>query len=148
MFEENVKAWLDKNGFSELDVIDDDEFLYDVENQVIYLGIVSTSEGSWFEQFMYEYGLNYIGIVPEVLAFIHELGHHCTINSFNNDDLVQDSRAKSVVEFISYSYNRMSVYWELPTEFAANIWAINFINTHFDAVQELCDIWRIYEGEI
>lgn len=143
MFEEKVKTWLDKYGFKDLDVVDDDEFLYDIDNQIVYLGVVSTSEGTWFEQFMYEYGLNYIGIVPEVLAFIHELGHSRTIDAFNENDITNDSRSKALVGYMSYSYKQMSIYWELPIEFAANMWAIDFINTHMDAVQELCDMWEV-----
>lgn len=143
MFEEKVKTWLEKNGFDNLDVIDDNAFVYDIEEQTIYLGVVSTSEGQWFEQFMYEYGLEYTGILPEVLAFIHELGHHCTINRFNENDFLHDSQSKAFVDFMAYSYKRMSYYWELPIEFAANMWAVDFINNNIAAVEELCNMWEV-----
>ena len=30
-------------------------------------------------------------------------------------------------------------YWQVPDEFAANMWVVNFINNHIDAVENLCN---------
>lgn len=146
MFETKVKNWLDKNGFNNLDVIDNDEFLYDYENHIIYMGVVSTSEGIWFQQFAYEYGIKSLEIIPDVLAFLHEIGHSLTIDAFDDQSLTQDSMVKNILAMDdNYSYRHMCIYWELPTEFAANIWMINFVNNHIEAVQELCDMWEVDE---
>ena len=145
MFEEKVKAWLDKNGFNNLDVIDDDSFMYDIDNKTIHLGVVSTSEGVWFEQFEYEYGMEYCGILPDVLAFLHEIGHDRTIEYFDIYDRERDIAAKFILNMNEDDQSRMMQYWELPMEFAANMWVIDFVNTHIEAVEELCGMWEVCE---
>ena len=147
MFEVELKNWLKKQGFTGLDVVDSDEFLYDIDNHVIYFGVVSTSEGIWFQQFVYEYGMEYCGIIPEVLAFLHEVGHNQTIDAFDNQDIVMDASAKFILGMNDDYYNRMIKYWELPTEFAANMWVIDFVNNHIAAVEELCRIYLKYYDE-
>ena len=147
MFEAELKNWLDKNGFSGIDVIDDDEFMYNFEENEIHFGVVSTSEGIWFEQFVYEYGMEHCSIIPEVLAFLHEIGHSKTMNFFGSEDLEADSTAKFVLSMDGYSQDTMVKYWELPMEFAANVWAIDFVNNNIDAVEELCGIYRKYYEE-
>ena len=147
MFEVELKNWLDKNGFDDIDVIDDDEFLYDIATNEIHFGVVSTSESIWFAQFAYEYGMEYCGIVPEVLAFLHEIGHSKTVKFFDHVDLENDSGAKFILSMNDYSQDTMVAYWELPMEFAANVWAIDFVNTHIEAVEELCGIYCKYYEE-
>lgn len=147
MFEVELKNWLDKNGFNELNVIDDDSFMYDIDGKIIHFGIVSISEGIWFEQFEYEYGMEYCGIIPEVLAFLHEIGHSYTINYFNDNDYSNDRIAKFILMLDDYSHERMIKYWELPMEFSANMWVIDFVNKHITAVEELCSIYLKYYKE-
>lgn len=147
MFEDELKNWLDKNGFGEIEVFDDDEFLFDIATNEIHFGVVSTSEGIWFAQFAYEYGMKHDNIVPEVLAFLHEIGHYKTIKCFDNTDLENDTAAKFVLGMNGYSQDTMVAYWELPMEFAANVWAIDFVNNNIDAVEEICGIYRKYYEE-
>ena len=145
MFEENVKNWLEKNGFVDLEVVDDDEFRYDIDNKVIYTGVVSTSEGIWFEQFESDHGMKITGIIPEVLAFLHEVGHYCTVDNFGNNDREDDNLNKFFIDMIEDSHDRMIKYWNLPMEFAANMWVVDFVNNNIDAVKELCDMWEVCE---
>ena len=147
MFEVELKNWLDKNGFVGLDVIDDDEFMCDIDEHIVHFGIVSTSEGVWFEQFEYEYGMEYCGIMPDVLAFLHEVGHDCTSKYFNLEDRINDSSAKFILSLNDDNHSRMIQYWELPMEFAANMWVVDFVNHHIEAVEELCGIYLKYYEE-
>ena len=144
MFEVEVKSWLDRNGFCELDVVDDDVFMYDIDERLIHFGVVSTSESVWFEQFEYEYGMEYCGIIPEILAFLHEIGHDCTIKNFTTDERKDDTFAKFILGMNEDYYSRMMQYWELPMEFSANMWVVDFINNHINAVEELCSIYMKY----
>ena len=43
--------------------------------------------------------------------------------------------------------NNMIKYWEMPDEFAANIWAINYMNNHIEVVESLCQIYVDYWNE-
>ena len=148
MFEEKINDWMIRNGFGDIEVMDDDEFMFEIEEKVIHFGIVSNSEGRWFEQFLHEYGLKFSGIADEVLAFLHEIGHSRTMDYFTEADLEEDCLAKNVIFFMDSSCAQMHAYWDLPMEFAANMWAVDFINSHIDAVNELCAIYKEYNGEV
>lgn len=39
-------------------------------------------------------------------------------------------------------------YWELPTEFAANVWAINWANAHNDEFNELHSLFGHFFNRI
>ena len=45
------------------------------------------------------------------------------------------------------NHSRMIQYWELPMEFAANMWVVDFVNHHIEAVEELCGIYLKYYEE-
>ena len=148
MFEEKINEWMIRNGFGDLEVIDDDEFMFEIDSKIIYFGVVSNSEGRWFEQFLHEYGLKYSGIPDEILALMHEIGHSRTIDYFDQTDLDEDYAAKNVIFFMDSSCEQMHTYWNLPMEFAANMWAVDFINNHIDAINELCAIYKKYYEEV
>ena len=88
---ENLKFelinWLRRNGFDVMVDFTEDSG-YDLENLVINLGTESCPDvESYFEQYLYEYGLEYVGILGPVLQFLHELGHHMTIKSFSQEEI-------------------------------------------------------------
>ena len=145
IFEQKLHEWFQENGFT-CNITFNEDFAYDINSNTIYIGIKGYSTiGRWFEQFLYEYGLDYTGIYDPVLCLCHELGHSMTTNQFSNKELRFFQFAKFMTE-----ENRMELsdimfkYWEIPDEFAANLWAIEFVNNCIGQVCELCEIYRLY----
>lgn len=143
-FEVELNCWLRKNGFV-CDVEFDDDFGYDRLTNTLIVGTIDYAEiGVWFDQFLYEYGAEYCGIFSSVLSLLHELGHKMTIGSFSDDELIVYDTFKNLMEDRMENYNMMYLYWEMPDEFAANAWVVDFINGNIDAVEELCNIYISY----
>lgn len=87
MFEYKLQEWLKENGF-ECAIQFGDDFAYDRESNVLQVGCVGYPiVCRWFEQFLYEYGLEYKGIYDPVLALLHELGHSMTLDQFSEREL-------------------------------------------------------------
>lgn len=143
-FKVDMANWIYKNGFDEIGLCFGQDFAYVLLEDGrfgIQIGTEGYPEvGRYFEQFLYEYGLEYMGIYDPVLAFLHELGHAQTLNYFSDLELKFFELAKESIDSES-EYDRFVHYWSLPDEFAANMWAINFINEHKDAVDKLCQIY-------
>lgn len=137
-FHDEVVKWLGRNGFDNVDVcFDFDSFGYNPNTYVINIGVGYESEaGRLFEQFLYEYGMEYIGFYDSVLAFLHELGHYNTVYGFNNEELWLCRAVKPMMDAFGY--------WEVPDEMAANVWVINFVNEKVEVVEELCNIFLRY----
>jgi len=143
-FKNDIQNWLHKNGFNDLMLGFAKDFAYALfENNKtgIVIGVKGYPEiGRYFEQFLYEYGLEYSGILDPVLCFCHELGHHITFKFFTKEEKALFELSKQFDHGES-DQEWLNKYWEIPDEFAANIWAINFINNHIEAVEELCSIY-------
>ena len=135
-----LKNWLHENGFDvAVDFAEDSS--YDITNIVINLGTKSYPDvGRYFEQYLYEYGLEYTGIFDSVLQFLHELGHHMTINNFTQEELLVCHLTKQFMNSED-EHDWFNKYWSLADEFAANMWEINFINSNIEVVEELCNIF-------
>lgn len=154
-FESEVVQWLCDNGFSSLGVELDSDFCYStgedtdlnyVDECVINVGTDRFDEiDKWFEQFLYEYGLEWMDL-GRVLPFIHELGHYNTIYSFSNAERLAMYYSKfDIFSDEDTTMEEMFKYWETPDEFAANVWAINFINENISEVERLVNIFLKYQ---
>lgn len=146
-FEIAMRNWLKENGFTS-DIAFRDDFAYDRIDDIIYIGTVGYSTiGRWFEQFLYEYGLEYTGIFDPVLALIHEIGHSQTLQNYNDYELTCYKIAKEFIDEPMEDQEGMNKYWLIEDEFVANLWAINYINNNTEAVEELCNIYIKYWNE-
>lgn len=154
-FKSEVIQWLCDNGFSSLGVEMDSDFCYStgedtdfnyVEECVINVGTDRFDEiDKWFEQFLYEYGLEWMDL-GRVLPFIHELGHYNTIYNFSNLERLAMYYSKfRIFSDEDTTMEEMFKYWEMPDEFAANIWAVNFINKNISEVERLVNIFLKYQ---
>ncbi len=145
-FIDDITDWLNKNGFAKLNISFGEDFAYvllDDEKLGIQIGVQAYPEvGRYFEQFLYEYGMEYTGIYDPVLCLLHELGHNQTLNYFDGKEQLLCELAKQFCHSEN-EHDWYNEYWETPDEFAANVWAINFINNHIEAVEELCCIYAI-----
>ena len=149
-FEIAVHEWLRQNDI-DCDISFAEDFGYDVANNTLQIGTIAHEQiATWFEQFLYEYGMEYYGILHPVLSCIHEIGHYFTIKYFSLEEQLMLELAKMFIDADS-ECEFMNKYWEIPDEFAANIWAVNFINSHIEAVEGLCyiyiDFWNDFLKE-
>ena len=141
-FEVRLRAWLRNQGF-DCNVVFDADFGYNWKENVLHVGTLAyPTVGRWFEQFLYEYGLEWFGIIDPVLALIHELGHYVTNKLFCEEEIC----SFQVIKWIGQD-DRMDEqaamfrYWEITDEFEANMWAVDFINWNIEAVKELITIY-------
>ena len=145
-FKNDIQTWLIKNGFGKLGIDFAEDFQYVILQTGefgISIGIQAQPKlGRYFEQFLYEYGLEYCGIFDPVLLFLHEVGHHMTYDCFTSSEKSLYNITKQF-SHSEYEQERLDQYWSIPDEFAANMWEIEFINNHIDAVEELCQIYVI-----
>ena len=145
-FRSTIVHWLCNNGFPNIDIDFESDFGYaiiDTENiRYINVGIIAAIEenSTYFEQFLYEYGLEYMNIPLPILMFLHELGHHMTISSFTDEDLWLCQFSKAF-DHNGTEQEEFFHYWEMPDEFAANIWLVNYVNNNIEKVKEFCKIF-------
>lgn len=138
-FNRALSMWFAKHGMPNIHFVEGEEFCYYPEWHAVQWGIFMNNEQeNMFAQFMYEYGLKE-NINPFVISLLHEVGHYMTLHQFNEVDVNLDHAAKQVA---AGAANGITIdthywYWELPTEFAANMWAIEWANTHPTELQEL-----------
>ena len=140
----NLIHWLCAHDAANIEIDYEEDFGYaigDDNTRCINLGVTKWHEEAvYFEQFLYEYGCEYIDIPIPVLAFLHELGHHFTLSNFTDFELKFCEIIKGA-DIEGSDFDFFYHYWELPDEFAANMWVVDFINNNIDDVNELSYIY-------
>ena len=149
LFQKHLVKWLCKNGCSNLDVFFDSEFYYIVNNdtdaRAVSIGILTPqTQLDWYKQFLYEYGNIQTSILDIILPFMHEVGHYFTSDNFSDFEQGLFDVIKSIEIGEIDNQKSQEDYWLIPNEMAANVWAINFINTHQNAMEELNKIFLMY----
>lgn len=134
-FRIDIIKWLTKYDISNIDVNIANRFAYDPEDHIIYFGIYDDIKetGIDFSQYLYEYGCEYVDIWYPILAFLHEVGHVRTLDSFDEHDRLFMNVFKT---FKTTNFE----YWDVQDEFAANMFVVDFINNNIEAVTELIEI--------
>ena len=69
---------------------------------------------------------------------LHECGHVNTINQFSDSEIFLFDLGKQFDHGES-DQEWLNRYWLIPDEFAANMWVVDFINNHIEAVEDLCN---------
>lgn len=130
-----IEQWLVENGFVGCQNEENDVFCFDSASDTLYWSFESPNEYTVksYEQFLYEYGCDYY-CGWWVSAFLHELGHFMTVWNF--------SEIESLLLQLTKVGMGPEEYWLTPDEWAANVWAINFVNEHPDALDGLIDIFN------
>ena len=138
--EKAITKWFKDYGFDDVAIESCDRYSYDLVDHVIHVDDEEYDDELfvWFEQFMYEYGMKMKDIPGPVLAFLHELGHYATIDQFSEFNLIACQLTK--FEY-GHTYEDMCEYWCVPDEFAACMWALDFINSYPEAVIDLIYAW-------
>ena len=138
-FNKTLSLWFNAHGISNLEFEEEAEFYYTPTSHKVYYALLdSPTVDNYFQQFAYEYGAEY-DCHPFVFSLLHEVGHYMTLHYFTEEEKEKDKAAK-VQNRGKTGIDAHYDYWELPTEFAANMWAINWLNTHYE---ELCDLHEV-----
>ena len=147
-FCKEIIEWLNNNGFAEIRCRFDYDFAYNFDKQYIYIGVEEYPDiDMWFAEFVDSLGCEYEDIFSPTLAFLHELGHHKTLNLFTDEEMwacyymKQELRRKDSKE---HNKGNAIKYWEVADELKATIWETNYINDNSDAVNALDEIFKKY----
>ena len=139
-FKNGIMNWLKKNGIEEnIDTIIFNEHSYfDWKNNVVAIGVYDEGDViNWFEEFLVDHNLKWTGIMPPVLALLHEVGHSKTVYSLEYSERIMCRMLKDLLGPTNGSKEAAFDYWNIRDEADANNWAVEFINNHIDAVTEL-----------
>ena len=133
-----LRKWFRDNGIN-CDIDFDDDFSYDAAANKVTVGKeYDVDVRVLFEQFLYEYGMEYVGFDFQTLGILHEIGHFFTLGNFSMEELINCRFEKLFCEDDDDAFD----YWEIDDEFAANVWVINFINEHIEAAEKLANIFK------
>ena len=144
----DLAAWCARQGILGIEFAAGLDYAYEIKSRKVVYAIVEKASDDFvekdFAQFLHEYGCEHeVGI--GILSLLHEIGHHMTYHYLSEKELNDSKWDKMCLEFVDVYYEKEHyaqnmMYWHTPVEFVANIWAIDFVNQHIEAVRELQDI--------
>lgn len=147
-FNKELSLWFNAHGISNLEFVEGEDFCYYPDEHIVQWGMFdSPNVDNNFQQFFYEYGLNKEYKNPFFISLLHEVAHAMTLPAFSDNEKSGDIIAKQIT-ISEHTIESNYWYWELPTEFAANIWAINWINNNPILAEELYNICMEYLSKI
>ena len=149
-FNRTLSIWFAKHGISNLEFTEGEDFCYYSEKYVVQWGMLLNDEQeNMYAQFMYEYGLE-CEVNPFVISLLHEVGHFMTLHMIKDEIVVWDALEKHLMAGADtpITINSHYHYWELDTEFAANMWVIEWVKNHPAELQELRNLCEEYCNEI
>lgn len=137
-FNEDLSLWFNAHGIPNLEFVEGEDFCYYHNHYTIQWGFFGNPKtDGHFMQFMHEYGVDSpYPVNAFTMSLLHEVGHYMTFHNFSEEARDTDRVAKENCTLNS-SIETDYWYWELPTEFAANMWAIDWTNEHPTWVDEL-----------
>ena len=139
-FKNGIMDWLKKNEIEEnVDtIIFNAHSYFDWESNIVALGVYDEGDViNWFEEFLVDHGLEWTGILPPVLALLHEVGHSKTVYSLDETQRFICHVLKDLLGPTDGSKEAAFDYWNVQDEADANNWVVEFVNNHADAVVEL-----------
>lgn len=135
-------TWLAKYGFGEVHTGLGPDFAFFYEDDWISYGIALGADSiKQFDDLLDELDCH-ITIDAFYSAFLHELGHYMTLDTFTEQDLERSFAAQAkierqVAEHLIDDIKADDLYFHLPVELAATRWAVRFMNEHLGAIEEL-----------
>lgn len=118
----------------------DSDFFYDHEEDRVYFSVlVSERADRLFKQYVW----NHFHFDPPsifMLSLLHEVGHHYTMDFFDENEIVSFREVKAVLsEMLDACPDDdeiYSLYFDLEIEKVATNWAVTYYKHHFDRCQE------------
>lgn len=109
------------------------EFSYNVITELVQYAIfVDEDQNNFFSEFI-EKNFNYKVTNIFLVSLLHEVGHHFTLDDFDDAEWGFDHTQKLFIEntINEKNYKEKSFeYFALPTEYAATAWGIEYLRTH------------------
>ena len=110
-----------------------DEFAYYCVSELVQFSIeqVEKNDAEYIKFIKNEFNYD----VPSMFlfSFLHEVGHHMTMDDFEEEELENDEMQKfEISEHINEeNYSEYSLkYFHCPTEIVANEWAVEYFKNH------------------
>lgn len=110
----------------------DFEYLY-AESHIHYALVISERMDQLFVANAMTLGLDQV-CDSFILSFLHELGHHETLDEIEDADAAY---SRNIKEHLTSSDEDCLIYFNLPDELAATQWAVDYINEHQEEVAAL-----------
>ena len=128
-----LNKFLKKQGFDCV-ARKDDYFFYEYSKSTICFTVKSDERmDRLFREFAVRLGLA-IECGDFLLAFFHELGHHETMDLLEEEDYIFSQDVKGT---LTASDKDCEIYFNLPDEIEATLWAINYINANEEIIKKL-----------
>lgn len=108
---------------------------YYTDNIVEYTLVVSARMDRMFREFAETLGLIH-KVDVFLLSLLHEVGHHETYDELDDADITYSADIKAT---LTTNDCDVETYFNLPDEYAATEWAVNYINTH---TAEVASLWQ------
>ena len=144
-FNNTLSLWINENITPNIEVFEGEDFCYYYEEHIVQWGLIARENtDNNFLQFLHEYGLDYDAVSPFVMSFLHEIGHAVTLSNFSDEMQAEERYAKNSMIVSKSNIDVNYWYWELPTEFAANMWAIEWANNNIEKFTELHALCKQY----
>ena len=137
-----LKNQLARRNFDVEDVCESNEFCWDREDDIIYINIGNEPNdfGAWGE-FMEELSLNF-PFTEKAMAFMHELGHHITFDTFDEMEINLYRLYNIMLGMQIPSKESCAAYYHSDVEYAASAQAVEYANTYYDDMIELEEIFK------
>ena len=122
-----------------------EEFAYFYEKDVVNYSLTTLGKQDvYFKKFFHKLDNRIKDIDIFMLSLLHEVGHFCTLEDIIDDDLYeQEQRVKETLDGSKKTDNY--IYFSLPSEMAATLWAIDFI---IENSEELSVLWTELQNHI
>lgn len=131
--EQVLNRFLKKQGF-DCAAREDDYFFYEYSRSAICFTTKSDERmDRLFREFAVRLGLA-IDCGDFLLAFFHELGHHETMDLLEEEDYIFSQDVKGT---LTASDKDCEIYFNLPDEIEATLWAIDYINANEEIIKKL-----------
>lgn len=137
--EKIVSRKLHKLGISRARIDEGCGFAYDTGDESVYFTVFDDPMDIAYAMIIREdFGLD-ISHIDFAFSLLHEVGHHHTIYDFSRAEMTGEAIQRATITLTDgiSIYERQRRYMELPSEQAANEWAVNYARTHKEEVEKL-----------
>jgi len=133
-FNNCLEQWLNQQNIYNITVSEGFDFCYYYEINEIQWGMIVDERVSVpLGQFFIKHGLKKqnLDMYDRItLSFLHEVGHVMTKHLF---DVEQDN---------DFECRSLDDHWNMPIEYAATKWAIDWINEHYQSYNDLYNLFK------
>lgn len=130
-------------------------FYYYLVSSTIYYTLREEPEEKYFLDYVFSLAPDLRGYDGFLISFLHELGHHYTLDELSEDEANESWDAKYRIsnEYEDGRVDLQEEYFNLPDEAAATNWAIEYIRNNREKIDEfwsklLNAIVQFYEANI